>query len=56
MAIPTQHAEKLAGALAGGDSQAAVAATEEALAAGVEPLALIQEVVVPTLVEGDFIF
>jgi methanogenic corrinoid protein MtbC1 len=51
MAIPSQYAEKLAEALTGGDTQAAVAATEEALAAGVDPLALIQEVVVPTLVE-----
>ena len=49
--VPKEVAQTLSTALAGGDSDAAAAATEEALAAGVDPLALIQEVVVPTLVD-----
>ncbi len=43
--------EELGKALAEGDKAATVAATQRALAAGVDPLALIQDVVVPTLVE-----
>lgn len=49
--VPKEVAQTLSTALAGGDSDAAAAATEEALAAGVDPLALIQEVVVPTLID-----
>ncbi len=49
--VPQQYADKLSAALSEGDTAAAVAATEAALAAGVAPLALIQEVVVPTLTE-----
>ena len=49
--VPKEVAQTLSAALAGGDSDAAAAATEEALAAGVDPLALIQEVVVPTLID-----
>jgi corrinoid protein of di/trimethylamine methyltransferase len=49
--VPKEVAQTLSAALAGGDSDAAAAATEEALAAGVDPLALIQKVVVPTLVD-----
>jgi len=50
-AVPKEYAERLSKALAGGDENEAVVATEAALAAGVDPLALIQQVVVPTLVE-----
>jgi 5-methyltetrahydrofolate--homocysteine methyltransferase len=49
--VPKEYAERLSKALAGGDENEAVASTEAALAAGVDPLALIQQVVVPTLVE-----
>ena len=49
--VPKEYAERLSKALAGGDENEAVAATEAALAAGVDPLELIQQVVVPTLVE-----
>jgi len=49
--VPKEYAERLSAALSGGDEAEAVTATETALAAGVDPLALIQEVVVPTLVE-----
>lgn len=49
--VPKDLAEKLSAALAAGDAAGAVAATEAALAAGAPPLALIQEVVVPTLTE-----
>ncbi len=49
--IPKKHVEELTSALAGGDTSAAVAATESALSAGVDPLALIQQVVVPTLTD-----
>ena len=49
--VPKEYAERLSTALAGGYEDEAVTATETALAAGVDPLALIQEVVVPTLVE-----
>lgn len=49
--VPKEYAERLSAALSGGDASATVTSTEEALAAGVDPLALIQEIVVPTLVE-----
>ncbi len=49
--IPKKHVEELTKALAGGDTATAVAATEAALSAGVDPLALIQQVVVPTLTD-----
>jgi len=47
--VPEPVAKELGQALAQGDATAAVAATQAALATGVHPLALIQEVVVPTL-------
>ena len=47
--VPKNFADELSKALAGGLKDEAVQATEEALAAGVDPLALIQQVVVPTL-------
>jgi methanogenic corrinoid protein MtbC1 len=49
--IPNDVAEKLESALAQGDREAAAAATEAALEGGVEPLALVQQVIVPTLTE-----
>ncbi len=49
--IPKKYVEELTSALAGGDTGAAVAATEAALAADVDPLELIQQVVVPTLTD-----
>jgi trimethylamine corrinoid protein len=49
--IPSDIAQKLGGALALGDKDAAVAATQEALAQGIAPLALVQEVIVPALTE-----
>ncbi len=49
--VPTEVAERLGAALAAGNKEAAVAATQDALQRGVDPLMLIQEVVVPTLVE-----
>jgi 5-methyltetrahydrofolate--homocysteine methyltransferase len=49
--VPKNYADQLSGALAGGLKDEAVQATESALAAGVNPLALIQQVVVPTLTE-----
>ncbi len=49
--VPTEVAERLGAALAAGNKEAAVAATQDALQRGVDPLTLIQEVVVPTLVE-----
>ena len=51
MSIPPSLAEELSQALAGGYADQAVQVTEKALADGVDPLALIQEVVVPTLTE-----
>ena len=47
--VPTEFADQLSAALAGGLKDEAVQATENALEAGVNPLALIQQVVVPTL-------
>ncbi len=49
--IPKKLSDKLSKALAGGDTAAAVAATEAALADGADPLELIQQVVVPTLTD-----
>jgi 5-methyltetrahydrofolate--homocysteine methyltransferase len=49
--VPENFAEDLSTALAGGLKDEAVAATENALAAGIDPLALIQQVVVPTLTD-----
>lgn len=49
--IPEDVAERVGAALLAGDKDAAVTATQDALSRGVDPLALIQEVVVPTLVE-----
>jgi 5-methyltetrahydrofolate--homocysteine methyltransferase len=49
--VPKNFADELSQALAGGLKDEAVAATEKALGAGVDPLALIQQVVVPTLTE-----
>ncbi len=49
--VPKQTVEELGQALSRGDAAAAVAATERAVTEGVDPLALIQEVIVPTLTE-----
>jgi len=49
--VPKNFADELSKALAGGLKNEAVAATEKALRADVDPLALIQQVVVPTLTE-----
>ena len=49
--VPENFADELSRALAGGLKDEAVQATDGALAAGVDPLALIQQVVVPTLTE-----
>ena len=49
--IPTEIAQKLGSALTQGDKDAAVAATQEALAQGIAPVALVQEVIVPALTE-----
>jgi methanogenic corrinoid protein MtbC1 len=49
--IPSEIAKKLSNALTQGDKEAAVAATQAALAQGVTPVALVQEVIVPTLTE-----
>jgi len=47
--VPKNFADELSKALAGGLKDEAVTTTEKALEAGVDPLALIQQVVVPTL-------
>jgi 5-methyltetrahydrofolate--homocysteine methyltransferase len=49
--VPKDIAEKLGETLFQGDKAAAVAATQEALASGVAPLALVQKVIIPSLVE-----
>jgi 5-methyltetrahydrofolate--homocysteine methyltransferase len=49
--VPTEFADQLSAALAGGLKDEAVQATESALEAGINPLALIQQVVVPTLTD-----
>src|SRR5210317_1291650 len=49
--VPKNFADELSKALAGGLKDEAVVATEKALEAGVDPLALIQQVVVPTLTD-----
>jgi len=47
--VPKNFADELSKALAGGLKDEAITATEKALNAGVDPLTLIQQVVVPTL-------
>jgi 5-methyltetrahydrofolate--homocysteine methyltransferase len=47
--VPPDVVKKLGDALRQGEEDAAVAATRAALQAGVDPLGLIQEVIVPTL-------
>lgn len=47
--VPKNFADELSNALAGGLKDETIAATEKALEGGVDPLALIQQVVVPTL-------
>lgn len=47
--VPKQYSQQLSQAIAGGQVDPAVETTQAALAEGVDPLALIQEVVVPTL-------
>lgn len=49
--VPKNLAQTLSDALAAGDESGAVEATEAALEAGTPPLALIQDVIVPTLTE-----
>lgn len=49
--IPSEIAQKLSSALTQGDKDAAVAATQEALAQGIAPVALVQGVIVPALTE-----
>jgi trimethylamine corrinoid protein len=49
--VPKNLADELSKALSGGIKEAAITATENALESGVDPLALIQQVVVPTLTE-----
>jgi 5-methyltetrahydrofolate--homocysteine methyltransferase len=52
--VPKNFTEKLIDALQKGDETSAVTATQNAIEAGVEPLALIQETIVPTLTKvGD---
>lgn len=47
--VPKNFADELSKALAGGLKNEAITATEKALNAGIDPLALIQQVIVPTL-------
>jgi corrinoid protein of di/trimethylamine methyltransferase len=49
--VPKNLGDPLRNALVGGDKDGAVQATEQALLAKVPPLAIIQEVIVPTLTE-----
>jgi methanogenic corrinoid protein MtbC1 len=49
--VPNNFADELSQALAGGLKDETITAAEKALSAGVDPLALIQQVVVPTLTE-----
>jgi len=49
--VPKNVADELSQALAGGLKNEAVTVTEKALGEGVDPLALIQQVVVPTLTD-----
>jgi len=49
--VPKEIAEKLGEALMEGDQVTAMAVTEEALVTKVDPLALIQQVIVPSLTE-----
>ncbi|OGO30298.1 MAG: hypothetical protein A2136_02590 [Chloroflexi bacterium RBG_16_54_11] len=49
--LPKEIAGKLKNALEQGDKEGAVLAAQNALAQGVKPLSLVQEVIVPTLTE-----
>jgi len=49
--VPKDIAEKLVETLFQGDKVAAVNVTRKALASGVDPLALVQEAIIPSLVE-----
>ncbi len=49
--LPKEVASKLTNALEQGDKEGAVLAVQNALAQGVKPLSLVQEVIVPTLTE-----
>lgn len=49
--VPKNIAEKLGEILSHGDKAAAVAATREAIASGIDPLALVQKVIIPSLIE-----
>lgn len=49
--IPQDIADQLSTALMEGDREASARMTEDALAAGLDPVALIQEVIVPALTE-----
>jgi corrinoid protein of di/trimethylamine methyltransferase len=49
--IPYEIAQKLSEALTLGDKDSAITVTQEALAQGVAPVALVQEVIVPALTE-----
>jgi 5-methyltetrahydrofolate--homocysteine methyltransferase len=50
-ALPKETADDLMNALIQGDKEAAVSAAQHALDQGARPLALVQEVIVPTLTE-----
>lgn len=54
--VPKNLADELAKALASGLKDEAVSATEKALSEGADPLALIQQVVVPTLTKVGELF
>ncbi len=49
--LPKHLLKELGAALSRGDTSAAVAATETALTSSIDPLTIIQEVIVPTLTE-----
>ena len=49
--LPKETTDRLMNALIRGDKEAAVAAAQHALDQGAKPLALVQEVIVPTLTE-----
>ena len=49
--LPKETTDRLMNALIRGDKEAAVAAVQHALDQGAKPLALVQEVIVPTLTE-----
>ncbi len=54
--IPQETADRLTAALTQGDPEQAARITGEAIEAGVDPLALIQEVIVPALTEVGRLF